>query len=254
VTCQRAAGELFSTVSVGYAAFRPRYPRSLFECIASLTTRHRRAWEAGAGSGQATTDLAEWFEEVVATDVSADQIAQAPPRSNVLWLAAAAESPPLRSASVDLIAAAQAAHWFDHERFIDAVRRVAAPGAVIALWTYAAGRMDGAVGDALRRFTFETMGPYWPPERQYVNSEYRTIPFPFERIQTPTFQLEHEWPIARLVGFLRTWSAVAQYKREHDDDPVSEIERELSLLWGDPALPRRIVWPLFLLAGRVSAP
>jgi SAM-dependent methyltransferase len=197
-------------------------------------------------------DLAEWFGEVVATDVSAQQISEAPRRSNVMWIAAAAESPPLRSSSVDVIAAAQALHWFDHERFNAEVRRVAAPGAVIAVWTYAAGRMEGTVGEALRRFTFETMGPYWPPERRHVDSEYRSIPFPFDRIPTPGFQLEDDWPLARLVGFFRTWSAVLQYRRKHGDDPVRAIEREMAELWGDPASTRRIVWPLFLIAGRVS--
>jgi hypothetical protein len=254
VTRQRAPGDIFAAVSVGYAAFRPRYPRQLFEFIASVTSRHGRAWECGAGSGQATVNLAEWFDEVVATDVSAEQIARAPRHQNdkVRWVVASAESTPLRSRSVDLIAVAQALHWFDFDRFYAEVRRVAATGATIEAWTYAAGRMEGDIGVALKRFTFETLAPYWPPQRRHVDEEYRTIPFPFERITPPALQLEERWPLGQLVGFMRTWSAVARYTQTHSDDPVYAVERELASLWGDVESRRRIVWPMVLVAGRVT--
>lgn len=253
MTEQRAPGDIFSSVSAGYAAFRPRYPRALFEFVASVAPRHDRAWDCGAGSGQATGDLADWFDHVVASDVSAEQIARGPKRSTIHWIVGSAEEPPLRSGSIDAITVAQALHWFDFERFYEAVRRVAAPGAVLVAWTYEAGRMEGDIGVALRRFTFETMKPYWPPQRRYVDHAYRTIPFPFERIPTPDLRLEDEWTLARLVGFMRTWSAVAQYRARQDGDPVAAIERELAVLWGDSDVARPIVWPMALLAGRVSA-
>jgi SAM-dependent methyltransferase len=253
VTEPRAPGDLFSAVSAGYATFRPRYPLELFEFVAGVAPRRERAWDCGAGSGQATTDLAEWFDQVVATDVSAEQIARAPEHPKIGWVVAVAEAPPLRSRSIDVITVAQALHWFDFERFYAAVRRVASPGAVLVAWTYQAGQMDGDLGEVLRRFTFETTGPYWPPQRRHVDAAYRTIPFSFERISAPELRLVDYWPLARLVGFMRTWSAVAQYRKTHADDPVATVERELATLWGEVATPRRIVWPMALLAGRVSA-
>ena len=253
MTEQRAPGDIFSAVSAGYAEFRPRYPRELFEFVASVAPRRERAWDCGAGSGQATTDLAEWFEQVVATDVSAEQIARGPKSPRIEWIVATAEALPLQSRMIDAITVAQALHWFDHEQFFLEVRRVASPGAVLVAWTYEAGRMDGQIGAALRRFTFETMGPYWPPERRYVDEGYRTIPFPFERISPPELRLEEEWPLARLTGFIRTWSAVSRYRKAHSDDPVAEIERELAPMWGEVATRRRIIWPMVLLAGRVAA-
>ena len=131
MTERRAPGDHFSTVSAGYAAFRPRYPRHLFEFVASVAQRRRRAWDCGAGSGQATVDLAEWFDETVGSDVSAEQIARAPAHPRVRWLVARAEAAPLAPASIDVIVVAQALHWFDHARFYDEVRRVAAPGTTI---------------------------------------------------------------------------------------------------------------------------
>jgi SAM-dependent methyltransferase len=252
VSSARAPGDHFSSVSAGYSAFRPRYPRALFEFLASIARGHRLAWDCGAGSGQATVDLAEYFDEVIGTDVSAEQIARAPKHPKITWVVSPAESTPLSAGSVDLITVAQALHWFDHARFNAEVRRVAARGGAIAAWTYAAPRMDGAVGEVLRHFMFETLGPYWPPERRYVDDEYRSIPFPFDRTPAPAFVLEEHWNLEQVVGYMRTWSATTRYRAAHKDDPVIPIERELDKLWGDAAQPKRIGWPLIVIAGHVT--
>ena len=252
MTLGRAPGDHFSTVSAAYAVFRPRYPRELFEFIASVVARHERAWDCGAGSGQATMDLAEWFDEVIATDVSEEQIARAPRNPKITWLAAPAEATPLAAASVDLVAVAQALHWFDHARFYAEARRVGARGAAICAWTYSAAQMDGPVGRALRRFTFETMADYWPAERRHVDEGYRSIPFPFEPLAAPRLSLHDEWTRARLTGYMRTWSSTARFVAAHATDPVMSFEHELDALWPNPDEPRRIVWPLIVLAGRLS--
>lgn len=248
----RAPGDHFSGVSAGYSAFRPRYPHALFEFLATITPRHQLAWDCGAGTGQATVDLAEFFDRVIGTDVSAEQIARAPAHPKITWLVSPGEATPLASGSVDLITVAQALHWFDHARFNPEVRRVAAPGAAIAAWTYAAPRMDGDVGEVLRHFMFETVGPYWPPERRYVDDEYRSIPFPFDRTPAPSLVLEECWDLAQVVGYMRTWSASTRYRAAHGDDPVTPVEGELGAVWGDATTPRRISWPLIVLAGRVT--
>jgi ubiquinone/menaquinone biosynthesis C-methylase UbiE len=224
----------------------------LFEFLGSIAPRHRLAWDCGAGTGQATVDLADFFDQVIGTDVSAEQIARAPKHPKITWLVSPAESTPLASDSVDLITVAQALHWFDHARFNEEVVRVASPGAVISAWTYAAPRMDGAVGEVLRRSMFETLGAYWPPERRHVYDEYRSIPFPFERIPAPSLSLVEEWSQAQLAGYMRTWSATTQYRATHEDDPIVAVERELGELWDDGAHPKPITWALVVIAGRVG--
>jgi len=248
-----SASDHFSSISKAYAAFRPRYPRELFDFLASIVERRVRAWDCGAGNGQATLDLADRFDEVIATDVSAEQIARAPARPNVRWLVAPAESAPIESGSVDLTTIAQALHWFDHDRFYAEVRRVSARGAAIAAWTYAPPRMDGNLGAALRHFAYEVVGAYWPPERQYVETEYRTIPFPFERIEAPSLSIREEWTPEQVAGYARSWSATARYVAAHGEDPVVGFEDELRNVWGDPSERKTIAWPLILLAGRVES-
>jgi SAM-dependent methyltransferase len=252
VSSPKASGDHFSSVSSAYAAFRPRYPRELFEFVASLPRLRYRAWDCGAGSGQASTDLAEHFGEVIATDVSAKQLAEAAPHPKIKWLVAPAESTPLASASIDLTAVAQALHWFDHPKFYAEVRRVSAPGAAIAAWTYGPPRMAGAVGEALDRYMFGTVGPFWPPERRFVEDEYRSIPFPFERIPAPVMTLAESWTLPHLAGYMRSWSATARYVSARGEDPVTAFEAEARAAWkGDE--PRTIVWNLVVLAGRVEA-
>ena len=251
MSAARAPGDHFSSVSTTYATFRPRYPRALFEFVSSVAQNHGRAWDCGAGSGQATADLAEHFGEVVATDISAKQIANAEPHPRVRWIVSPAESTPIAHASIDLIAIAQALHWFNHDRFYVEARRVAAPGAAIAAWTYGSPQMDGAVGRALDRLMFETLGTYWPPERNHILSEYRTIPFPFPRIAAPALALEESWSLERIAGYARSWSATVQYRATHDDDPVETFEREARETWTDGES-RAITWPLTILAGRVA--
>jgi SAM-dependent methyltransferase len=241
----------FSKLAAGYAAFRPSYPAELFDLLASLAPSRRCAWDVGAGSGQATVALAERFERVVATDLSAEQLRRAPRRPNVEWhVAPAEEAPMIGSSSVDLVTVAQALHWFDHSRFYAEVRRVAVPNGVIAAWTYAAARMEGDVGAVIHRYMYQDVGAYWPPERRYVDTEYRDIPFPFERLPTPALSLENEWTLDQVAGYLRTMSATGRYVESRGVDPVAPVEAELRQLWG-PSATRRIRWPLIVLVGRV---
>jgi SAM-dependent methyltransferase len=242
----------FSGVAKAYAEFRPRYPQELFDYVASIVSSHRRAWDCGAGSGQATGDLAKRFDEVIATDISAEQLARVPAHHNVRCLVAPAEAAPIEAGSVDLTTVAQALHWFDHDRFYAEVRRVSAPGAAIVAWTYAPPRMDREVGEALRRYAYGTVGDYWPAERRHVEQEYRTIPFPFEPLETPKLELREEWTLDQVAGYARSWSSTARYAAAHGTDPVIDFTNELRDVWGDPERRLPIVWRLVLLAGRVS--
>jgi hypothetical protein len=247
----RARGDHFSSVSSGYAEFRPRYPRALFEFVESVAPNHALAWDCGAGSGQASVDLAESFRQVVASDVSPAQIAQAPAHERISWIVSTAEAAPIVKKSVDAVTVAQALHWFDHARFYGEVRRVAVSGAAIVAWSYAPPKMDGEPGAILSRFMFDTLHGYWPPERRYVDEGYRSIPFPFERIESPELRLDDQWPLAQLAGYMRTWSATARYRMQHGVDPVTDVETELHGAWGDPEERQAISWPLVVLAGRV---
>lgn len=245
----------FSGVASHYATYRPSYPPALFAYLASLCSERTEAWDCACGSGQATIALTEWFDAVQATDASAQQIAGAPAHDKVRYSVAPAEQSGLDISSVDLIIVAQAVHWFDHDRFYAEANRVLRAGGVLAVFGYGVHHVEGdEIDRVMQHFYFETMGPYWPPERRYIEVNYTTLPFPYAEVVTPTFELVEHWPLEHLLGYLRSWSATSRYVKENGHDPVEPLGVELAALWGDPRTPRRVSWPLPLRVGRKSLP
>jgi SAM-dependent methyltransferase len=238
----------FSGHAKAYASFRPGYPPALFDFLASLPHRRGTVWDAGTGNGQAALGLAERFERVIGTDPSTQQLEHAAPHPRVEYRVAPAESSGLPDASVDLITAAQAFHWFDFERFFAEARRVLTPGGAVAVWTYNLARVSPEVDAWTDRMARGIVGPWWPPERKWVDEEYRTIPFPFPEVEPPALAFEAQWDLGRYLSYVRTWSAFQRYSRETGEDPIAATRDEIESAWGTPLEERTIVWPIFLRA------
>lgn len=242
----------FSAVAAAYATYRPHYPAGLSEYLAGLAPSRDVAWDCAAGNGQATFALAEHFERVIATDASEAQLASAPAHPRIEYHVAPAEASGVAAGSIDLITVAQAVHWFDFGRFYAEVHRVAVPRGIIAVWCYGNSRFgDAAIDGLLDHFYSTVVGPYWPAERRYIEEEYRTIPFPFDEIVPPEFEMTERWTLARLLGYLRTWSSTWRFRQVHGVDPVIALERELAPLWGASGEAKGVRWPLALRVGRV---
>ena len=241
----------FSRLAAEYAAFRPTYPPALFEYLAQLCPRRRIVWDCACGTGQASVALAEHFDSVIATDGSQQQIAAAAPHSHVTYRVAKADDSGLDSKSVDLVTVAQALHWFDLDPFYGEVERVLVPSGVFAAWTYGVLHVEGDAVDALiQEFYYDIVGPYWPPERALVEEGYRSLAFPFAEVSVPPFNMEERWERAHLLGYLRSWSAVARYVQARGVDPVAELERRLEPVWSDARAIRTVTWPLAMRVGR----
>lgn len=244
----------FSSVANRYADFRPHYPAELFDYLASLVAPTAHVWDCAAGNGQATRGLAQRFAHVVATDASAEQIAAAPNLPNAEFRVALAEESGLPDASVDLVTVAQALHWFDLPRFYAEVHRVLRPGGVLAVWAYGINRVEGeAVDTIVQDFYRNRLGPYWPPSRQVVESGYRTLPFPFTEIFSPSLRMEVRWPLDHLLGYFGTWSATSRYIKATAENPLPALAEKLTPVWGDTTAPRHVAWPLALRVGLKAA-
>ena len=180
----------FSTQAATYAKARPTYPPALFAELARLAPGRTLAWDAGTGNGQAAVALAAQFERVVATEPSAAQLAQAVPHERVTYTQSAELAPGIADGTADIVTAAQAAHWFDLKIFYPEVRRVLRPGGLLAVWNYGMWTITPAVDALVERFYNGTVGPYWPPERRFVQEAYATIPFPFRGFPAPVFEID----------------------------------------------------------------
>jgi hypothetical protein len=240
----------FSIAAHEYDRHRPRYPHELIDFLASVAPGQALAWDCATGTGQAAVALAARFECIVATDASAAQVDNAVAHPRVRYAVARAEASALADHSVDLVTVAQALHWLDLDAFYAELHRVARPRAVFAAWTYSLADADPDVDPLVAAF-YQEMGPWWPPERVHVEDGYRSLPFPFEPIVAPVFEIRAAWPLERLLGYFSTWSAVNRYRRERGSDPLSELRARLARVWGDPTRARPVRWPLHLRVGRV---
>jgi len=241
----------FSDIAGLYTRYRPRYPSALFEHLAYIAPYKDIAWDCATGTGQAAVELARHFRNVIATDASEEQIANAEQHPRVQYQVAAAENSGLDSGSVDLITVAQALHWFDLKSFYAEAQRVLKPGGILAVWTY--GKMDfdePKVRSLLGQFYFDVVGPYWPPERKLVEEGYRSLTFPFDEIKSPSFKIEAAMTLDEITGYVRTWSATQCFQNEQGYDPVVELEEQMMSVWDEPELPVTVIWPLALRVGR----
>jgi SAM-dependent methyltransferase len=237
----------FSAHSTDYARYRPHYPRALFSYLASISPARDFAWDCATGNGQAALGLAEFFQKVVATDASEAQLSQATEHQVVEYRRATAEDSGLGDKTVDIVTVAQALHWLDPERFFVEVERVLKPGGVLAAWCYNLIKVSPEIDPELERFYSETVGPFWPPERVLVETGFRTIEFPFNEVEAPTFELTANWSLSETLGYMRTWSATQRFIAEHGHDPVEDLREVLLPAWGGIAEKRRIIWPLSLV-------
>ena len=244
----------FSGHAAVYASFRPSYPLALFDFVSSLPARHALAWDCATGNGQAAVDLAARFARVIATDASAEQLSHAVPHPRVEYRQALAERSGLDDGAVDVVTVATALHWFDFDRFYAEVERVLAPGGALVAWAYNLARVTPELDVLIDRLARQVVGAYWPPERRWVDEEYRTLPFPFDEVAVPELWIEEPWDFDRFIPYFGTWSATVRYRQATGHDPLELVGEEMARAWGDPAQVRTVRWPLMMRAGRPRHP
>lgn len=206
------------------------------------------AWDCATGNGQAAVELAEVFPRVIATDASEKQIANADVHPRVEYRVAPAETSGLESGSVDLITVAQALHWFDLERFYAEARRVLKPRGVLAAWAYKLATVSPAIDSIVNHYYSDVVGRFWPAERVLVEN-FEELPFNFEHISGPSFEMAAQWTVEQMLGYLRTWSATQRFMAAERRDPLGEVEEQLRSAWGKE--PQQVIWPLTVRVGRV---
>jgi len=243
----------FSKQASIYAQYRPSYPHELYDYLSELTPAHELAWDCGTGNGQSAIHLADFYESVYASDPSEAQINNAFAHDRVTYKIEKAEESTLKDHSVDLVAIAQAIHWFDYDKFYEEVKRVLKKGGIIATWAYGIPSINKELDVLIKHFHQKTVGPYWPIETRSIDQEYTTIPFPFREIEPPEFYIRKRFKMEDLLGHLLSWSATQRFIEQVGQNPIDQLRPEVEKIWGNPQLVKDAVWKIYLRVGKIPA-
>ncbi|MEQ9448197.1 MAG: class I SAM-dependent methyltransferase, partial [Rhodospirillaceae bacterium] len=228
---------LFSDKSDLYAAARPQNPAELFEFIASVTERKGKAWDCATGNGQAAIGLANHFQHVEASDVSADQISNAFPHQRIRYSVQPAERTTFDESAFDLVNVAQALHWFDLRTFWTEVRRVLKPGGIFVAYCYAWSNVSPEIDEAVETHVRDPIREYWAPNNRLCWNGYGDIDFPFDKEETPVFEIKNHWNFDQFMNYLHTWSAVRRRMQEADESFFEAARKQVLEAWGRPDEP-----------------
>jgi SAM-dependent methyltransferase len=130
-----------------YARSRPRIHATAierFRSFAGIKAPVSVALDVGCGTGQSTVALAEIAERIIGIDPSVDMLKHAVQHPRVEYQQSAAERIPFDDSQFDLITAAQAYHWFEHDAFLaESYRLLRAPRWLLVYTSWFTGEMKG---------------------------------------------------------------------------------------------------------------
>ena len=126
----------FGAVAEAYDRGRPGYPAEAVTWL--MGGEARIVLELGAGTGKLTREIVDQGHAVFATEPDAAMLEVLKQRvPEVSAKVAGAEEIPANDHSVDVVVAAQAFHWFDHDLALPEIARVLRAGGHIALtWNF----------------------------------------------------------------------------------------------------------------------
>ncbi|MEM9849711.1 MAG: class I SAM-dependent methyltransferase [Bacteroidota bacterium] len=249
----KASIDNFSKQAAIYQQYRPSYPESFYHQLLALVENRTACWDVGTGNGQVAVALSKHFDQVFATDISQQQLAQASTRANITYRVERAEKTSFPADQFDFITVAQAIHWFDFPAFYKEVRRVGKTGGILAVWGYGLHRVSPQIDAHIDIFYRDVIGDYWNEERRHIDERYESIGFDFKTIELDqNLEMEVAWSLEQLEGYLNSWSSVQHFKKAHPEtDPVAPTIAAIRPLWED-GTHKPIKFPIFTKIGRIE--
>ena len=216
----------FSGLAQRYQRYRPDYPNEILAAAVAflreggVDVRNLLALDVGAGTGISTRAWQRVLGEaccIVGAEPGAEMCAMAARSTatgcGIAYVRAKAEALPIAAGAAALVAAAQAAHWFDRPRFYAEAERVLGPGGVLAI---VANHRNWSAAAYLERY--ETLLERHAPG---YRRKFRRRAFVAELARLPwvaaTATSTHRWSrrltTAELLGLMRS-SSIARAAAE----------------------------------------
>ncbi len=243
--------DYFSTQAKEYSKYRPKYPDELFSFLSSLVSEHNTAWDCATGNGQAAVGLVPYFNKIIATDPSSSQIEHAEQNPKIEYRIATAENSGLETNSIDLLTVATAIHWIDTAKFYPEAKRIIKNGGVLAVWTYTESSIDAEIDLVYNKLYKDILSEYWPVENKKAWNFDDSVQLPFERIDSPEFEINLKWDLDDYLNYLSTWSSTQQYIKKTGIDPVQSLYNDFLKAWRDKTIKRNMKKIIKLKASRV---
>lgn len=181
-----------------YAQLRLAYHPSVYESIITHHTANGGKLDSlldvGCGPGLATRDLAAYFHHATGIDPGESMIEVAQSMDiktstseHVAFkLTSAEEMAGIEDNSIDVITAANAAHWFDMPAFWKRAAQVLRPGGSVALWT--SGEMVAhsdtpnyvKINEAFKKWQKDYLEAYYGVGNFLVRDQYRGLGMPWD--------------------------------------------------------------------------
>lgn len=229
-----------------YAQLRPDYSPALYQAVLD---QHKATGgqletlvDLGCGPGNVARTLGVHFAHAIGLDPSDGMIATArslggttstsePIRYEVSTAEAigANASPPIPDNSVDLITAANSAHWFDMARFWPSAARVLKPGGSVVMWTSGGSRIHPSVPNyeaiqlEVDEIENEYLRPYFEPGNLLTRDRYTGLPLPWT-LDPPVAGFDES-------DFLRKdWDLAEKFYAVNPDVPLDMFEKMIGTM------------------------
>lgn len=221
----------FGEAAGRYEAFRPSYPRDVFEFLLKHAASGRAcAVDLGAGSGQATRALAGVFERIIAVEPDARLIQAASLPGNIDIIVQSAEAADFAPDSVDAVISATAFHWMNQKLVCRKTVEWLKPRGVFFPFAYDAFEFEGAAADFYRA-EFRKWTSYRDRRLVECYDYARALEDSgaFDAVIPYASRSRHEIAYEAAAGLISTFSFARDYARaEGGEDYFERIAESLS--------------------------